>query len=124
AEAELGRRALLGDRQLERAAGRVVVVRVSRPRDRRHGARPDAGARRDRRGEQPTAARSAASGLPAAGATVTELVGTELAPARGPKGETLVELQELAVDYATTDRRVRAVDGVSLAIHAGEIVGL
>ena len=38
--------------------------------------------------------------------------------------EALVEVQDLVVDYATVERRVRAVDGVSLTIHAGEIVGL
>jgi len=38
--------------------------------------------------------------------------------------ETLVELQELAVEYVTPTRRVRAVDGIDLAIRAGEIVGL
>jgi peptide/nickel transport system ATP-binding protein len=53
---------------------------------------------------------------------------TELAHAHAavvePRGEALVEVQDLAVDYATVDRRVRAVDDVSLTIHAGEIVGL
>ena len=42
----------------------------------------------------------------------------------GARHEALVEVQDLVVDYATVDRRVRAVDGVSLTIHAGEIVGL
>jgi peptide/nickel transport system ATP-binding protein len=39
-------------------------------------------------------------------------------------GETLMELEDLVVDYLDADRRVRAVDHVSLAIRAGEIVGL
>jgi peptide/nickel transport system ATP-binding protein len=37
---------------------------------------------------------------------------------------TLVELQGLVVDYLEGDRAVRAVDHMSLAIEAGEIVGL
>jgi peptide/nickel transport system ATP-binding protein len=36
----------------------------------------------------------------------------------------VVELEELVVDYVTRTRTVRAVDGVSLSIGAGEIVGL
>jgi peptide/nickel transport system ATP-binding protein len=39
-------------------------------------------------------------------------------------GETLLELEDLVVDYLDADRRVRAVDHVSLAIRAGEIAGL
>jgi peptide/nickel transport system ATP-binding protein len=39
-------------------------------------------------------------------------------------GEALIELEDLVVDYLDADRRVRAVDHVSLAIRAGEIVGL
>ena len=40
------------------------------------------------------------------------------------KGETLVELQQLVVDYVLHDRSIRAVDHVDLAIHGGEILGL
>ena len=36
----------------------------------------------------------------------------------------LLEIQNLAVDYLTPDRVVRAVDSVSFDIEAGEIVGL
>ena len=36
----------------------------------------------------------------------------------------LLELDGLSVDYVLGDRRVRAVDNVSLAIHPGEILGL
>lgn len=36
----------------------------------------------------------------------------------------LLDVQDLVVDYLTPDRRVRAVDHVSLAIEPGEIVGL
>ena len=39
-------------------------------------------------------------------------------------GTPLIELDELVVEYALPGRRVRAVDGVSLTVHAGEIVGL
>src|SRR5258707_1940545 len=38
--------------------------------------------------------------------------------------ETLVELRQLAVEYAAGDRSVRAVDSIDLTIHAGEVVGL
>ena len=36
----------------------------------------------------------------------------------------VIELEDLVVDYVTRTRTIRAVDGVSLAIGAGEIVGL
>ena len=36
----------------------------------------------------------------------------------------VVELESLVVDYVTRSRTIRAVDGVSLSIGAGEIVGL
>ncbi|MGH3071436.1 MAG: ABC transporter ATP-binding protein [Gaiellaceae bacterium] len=42
----------------------------------------------------------------------------------GVRTETLVELQQLVVDYMVPGRRVRAVDHVDLTVHAGEIVGL
>jgi peptide/nickel transport system ATP-binding protein len=41
-----------------------------------------------------------------------------------PRGEELVRLEQLVVEYATPERVVRAVDGVDLTIHRGEIVGL
>jgi peptide/nickel transport system ATP-binding protein len=41
-----------------------------------------------------------------------------------PKGEALVELRGLTVDYGVGERHVRAVDGIDLTIHAGEVVGL
>jgi peptide/nickel transport system ATP-binding protein len=44
--------------------------------------------------------------------------------ARQTTGRSLLELQELVVDYVTPGRRVRAVDHVSLTIGAGELVGL
>jgi peptide/nickel transport system ATP-binding protein len=37
---------------------------------------------------------------------------------------TLLELRQLVVDYGVGERRARAVDGVDLTIHEGEIVGL
>ena len=37
---------------------------------------------------------------------------------------TLLELQQLVVEYGVGAKRARAVDGVDLAIHEGEIVGL
>jgi peptide/nickel transport system ATP-binding protein len=39
-------------------------------------------------------------------------------------GEALVELRKLTVDYGVGERYVRAVDGIDLTIHAGEVVGL
>jgi peptide/nickel transport system ATP-binding protein len=45
-------------------------------------------------------------------------------PSPSRSGELLVELEDLVVDYVTAERTVRAVDHVSLKIHAGEIVGL
>jgi peptide/nickel transport system ATP-binding protein len=39
-------------------------------------------------------------------------------------GEPVVELRQLVVEYGAGDRSVRAVDGVDLTIHAGEVVGL
>jgi peptide/nickel transport system ATP-binding protein len=41
-----------------------------------------------------------------------------------PTADPLIELDRLVVDYPLADGRVRAVDGVSLQIHQGEIVGL
>jgi peptide/nickel transport system ATP-binding protein len=41
-----------------------------------------------------------------------------------PGGEALVELRGLTVDYGVGERYVRAVDGIDLTIHAGEVVGL
>jgi peptide/nickel transport system ATP-binding protein len=40
------------------------------------------------------------------------------------RGEPIVELRRLAVEYAAGDRTVRAVDSIDLTIHAGEVVGL
>ena len=40
------------------------------------------------------------------------------------QGEPIVELRQLAVEYGAGERSVRAVDGIDLTIHAGEIVGL
>jgi peptide/nickel transport system ATP-binding protein len=49
------------------------------------------------------------------------VVSQEQAP---PVGEPLVELDELVVEYGHGADAVRAVNGISLEIHAGEIVGL
>jgi peptide/nickel transport system ATP-binding protein len=40
------------------------------------------------------------------------------------RARTLLELRQLIVEYGAGVRRARAVDGVDLAIHEGEIVGL
>ena len=40
------------------------------------------------------------------------------------KGEALVELRGLTVDYGVGERHVRAVDGIDLSIRTGEVVGL
>jgi peptide/nickel transport system ATP-binding protein len=42
------------------------------------------------------------------------------APAPSGRGEVILEIEDLSVDYG----RARAVDGISLQIHSGEIVGL
>ena len=52
--------------------------------------------------------------------TATMTAFTDAPPAKEP----LVEIENLVVEYATRTRTVRAVDGVSLAIAPGEIVGL
>jgi peptide/nickel transport system ATP-binding protein len=44
--------------------------------------------------------------------------------AAADKATPVIELEDLVVDYVTRTRTVRAVDGVSLSIGAGEIVGL
>ena len=36
----------------------------------------------------------------------------------------IIELRQLAVEYGVGERSVRAVDGIDLTIHAGEVVGL
>jgi peptide/nickel transport system ATP-binding protein len=56
---------------------------------------------------------------------VTELVVNAAAPlSSGLSTSTLLELEDLVVDYVGQERTVRAVDHVSLTVHAGEIVGL
>jgi peptide/nickel transport system ATP-binding protein len=40
------------------------------------------------------------------------------------RGEPIIELRQLAVEYAAGDRSVRAVDSIDLTIHSGEVVGL
>jgi peptide/nickel transport system ATP-binding protein len=44
--------------------------------------------------------------------------------AAGVESRTLIELDDLVVEYVESERRVRAVDHVSLTIREGEIVGL
>jgi peptide/nickel transport system ATP-binding protein len=46
------------------------------------------------------------------------------APPAHTRGEPIVELRQLAVEYDTGDEAVRAVDCIDLTIHAGEVVGL
>jgi peptide/nickel transport system ATP-binding protein len=48
----------------------------------------------------------------------------ESRPGTEPQGDVLVQVEQLAVEYVGRDRVVRAVDGVDLDIHRGEIVGL
>jgi len=43
---------------------------------------------------------------------------------RGGGGAPVVALRKLVVDYGVGERSVRAVDGVDLTIHAGEVIGL
>src|SRR5882672_9900554 len=39
-------------------------------------------------------------------------------------GSAVVELRQLAVEYGVGERSIRAVDGIDLTIHAGEVIGL
>lgn len=47
-----------------------------------------------------------------------------LSSSRMVAGEPIVELKKLVVEYGVGERGVRAVDGIDLTIHAGEVVGL
>src|SRR4029077_10943700 len=118
---ELGRDAVLGAGQLDRVAGRVVDVRVPRVRARadRGGARVHP--RRTRRGQQSAAApaedpaQDAVRAAPGTGASgMSAVVATR----------ELLRLEDLSVDYVLPAGPVRAVDGVSLSIAPGEILGL
>jgi peptide/nickel transport system ATP-binding protein len=53
--------------------------------------------------------------------TATELSASS---ARAAAGTPLIEIEDLVVEYVLPNRRVRAVDNVSLTINQGEIVGL
>jgi len=55
---------------------------------------------------------------------ISVLEPTTAAVVAGRRGEALVELRGLTVDYGVGERFVRAVDGIDLTIHAGEVVGL
>jgi peptide/nickel transport system ATP-binding protein len=55
---------------------------------------------------------------------VTLAESTIAPPAAGTGSAALLELDELVVEYVLDGRRVRAVDGVSLTLDSGEIVGL
>jgi peptide/nickel transport system ATP-binding protein len=48
----------------------------------------------------------------------------EQAPVKGAREGGLLELRQLVIEYGTGSRRARAVDGVNLAIHPGEVLGL
>ena len=53
---------------------------------------------------------------------MTSLV--EERPVSRSRDATLLELQQLVVDYGYGERRARAVDGVDLAVREGEVLGL
>jgi peptide/nickel transport system ATP-binding protein len=56
---------------------------------------------------------------------VTEVIQPMVShPAPAAAAAPIVELRRLAVEYGMGDRSVRAVDGIDLTIHAGEVVGL
>src|SRR4029453_6186225 len=63
-----------------------------------------------------------ASGRAGGGQGVTSLV--EERPVSRSRDATLLELQQLVVDYGYGERRARAVDGIDLAIRDGEGLGL
>ena len=117
---ELGRDALLGAGQLDRAAGRVVAVPLPGPLPGAHGrgARADPG--RPRRGLEPAPAQVAQAARHAQGPALR----TRAQPVSAVATKALLELDHLSVDYVLDDRRVRAVDDVSLSIAPGEILGL
>ena len=55
---------------------------------------------------------------------MTSVEPAEQTAMRATEGDALLELRQLAVEYGVGGKRVRAVDGVDLQLHAGEIVGL
>jgi peptide/nickel transport system ATP-binding protein len=55
---------------------------------------------------------------------VTSVEPAEQTVMTATEGDALLELRQLAVEYGVGGKRVRAVDGVDLQLHAGEIVGL
>jgi len=55
---------------------------------------------------------------------VTSVEPAEQTVTTATEDDALLELQQLAVEYGVGGKRVRAVDGVDLQLHAGEIVGL
>ena len=115
---ELGRDSLLGPGQLGRAAGPVVAVLLPRFRARTHGCRARLHPGRSRRGLESASARRentpARMALDAAREAEVVTVATDA----------LLELEDVCVDYVLRDRRVRAVDGVSLSVAPGETLGI
>ena len=112
--------------------GRVVALRLPRPCDLADDPRDRLHQLRDRRAERPAAA---SSRTPNPSSLRRNPVaedrqhdrrgqGAAVTPSTGSAREPLVEIEDLVVDYPVADGSVRAVDGVSLAIHPGEIVGL
>src|SRR5262249_27087071 len=112
--------------------GRVVAVPLPGHGARHHGARADADPRRDRRDLEPAASRRGArppaprarSDPPGEEGRVIATLAASTAVDEPVVPRPLVEIDRLVVDYVTRTRTTRAVDGVSLVIGAGEIVGL
>src|SRR6266540_3515385 len=113
----------------------MVAVLLPGCRTRVHRPRPRSAACRHRRVQQPTAAdRADRAPAPARDALrrapprtggsldMTSLV--EEPQVTRTREATLLELRQLVVDYGVGAKRARAVDGVDLGIHEGEIVGL
>src|SRR5581483_11563938 len=90
----------------------------ARPRGHRRGVEPAPARRAAPAAQHPARARAS----PAAGRMTVELAANPEAPPR--RAVPVLELRDLRVEYATRTSITRAVDGVSLSIDRGEILGL
>src|SRR5262249_26614824 len=118
--AELGRDDVLGPGQLDGAAGRVVAVLLPRRLPGHHGRLAGVHPGRPGRGVEPAAAPDA-DAAPAPEEPGRRQPGPRVSAVAT---RTLLEVQGLCVEYVMPNRRVRAVDDVSLTLAEGETLGL